>query len=213
MLTEEEIKKNLNFEKTIPAPIPGPFYMEMTPQIDTKSHSSALDADFKKIHTPITEFFPIDVLAEMRNLENSKNETWLRQGTQIDSLFYQVKSDRNELLMRDEQKSNIQEVLDYQSYLVNTFEQAKEHIDQIEEEYPLVPSSIEYSVFVGQKESTGEFKIEKGETTLFDKLILDNSVYNSSKLRMEDKICIEIRDGVAFYSPISYLYRLYEHKN
>ena len=98
--------KDLEFEKSLPAPIPGCFYIEMTPEIDTKSHSSALDSDFKKIHTPITEMFPIDVLAEMRNLENSKNETWLRQGTHIDSVFYQVKSDRNELLMRDEQKSN-----------------------------------------------------------------------------------------------------------
>lgn len=198
----------LELEKTIPAPIPGYFYIDMVPNIETQSHCSSLDQNFKKLHTPITEMFPIDVLGEMKSLEEPKPESWLRQTTQIDSVFYQEKSNKNELFMRDELKNHIQEVVDYQSYLNDTFNDAKEFIDDIVEEYPLVPSSIQYSLFVGQNEKIGEFQLEKSNTTLVDKLIMKDSSYNSTKLHMEDKICIEIRDGTAFYSPVSYLYRL-----
>lgn len=212
-MTSEITIEKLEFDKSIPAPIPGYFYIDMVPKVDTKSHCASLDKDFKKIHTPITEMFPIDVLAEMKILGSSKGESWLRQGTQIDSVFYQEKSDRNELLMRDEQKSHIQDVVDYQSYLLETFNQSKEKLDDVIEEYPLVPTSMRYSLFSGQTEKSGEFKLEKSNTTLFEKLITDQTVYNSTKVHIEDKICIEIRDGVAFYSPVAYLYRLYENKN
>jgi hypothetical protein len=209
-MSEELSLDQLEFEKKLPAPIPGYFYIEMTPKIDTKSHSSILDDSHKKILTPITEMFPIDILQEMKNLEESKPENWLRQTSHIDSLFYQEKSNKNELIMREELKSHIREVVDYQSYLKDTFKDVKEYIEEIVEEYPLVPSSVNYSLFVGQNESTGEFKLEKSNTTLIDKMILENTSYDSTKLHMEDKICIEIRDGVAFYSPVSYLYRLFD---
>ncbi|ELA42625.1 uncharacterized protein VICG_00377 [Vittaforma corneae ATCC 50505] len=211
----EELRlKDIEFEKTTPAPLPSYFYMEMVPNIDTRSYSNALDSDYKIIHTPITEMFPIDVLAEMRSLDDTKTESWLRQGTQIDSLYYQEKSDRNELLMRDEQKHTIEDVLDYQKYLQGTFEKVSDPVNDIIEEYPLLLCDDDYVIMTSDVENTGTFRLEKGETSLVDRCIIDDQlngsskVYDSTKLHVEDKICIEIKNEKAFYSAIRYVYRL-----
>lgn len=217
--SSEEIElKDIEFRKNTPAPLPGYFYMEMIPNINTRLHSNALDNDYKIIHTPITEMFPVDVLAEMRSLDDTKKESWLRQGTQIDTVYYQEKSDRNELLMRDEQKHTIEDVLDYQQYLQDTFERVNDHINDIVEEYPLMLCDDEYVIMTGNFGNVSAFRFEKGETSLVDKCIVcdqastDSMVFDSTKLHVEDKICIEIRSGKAFYSAIKYVYRLSNRK-
>lgn len=210
---EKSPKDEIEFSKLPPAPVPGFFYIEMTPKIDVEQHCSSLDQLYKSIHTPITEMFPVDILEEMRTIEESKREVWLRQGTHIDNTYYQEKSDRNELLMRDELKHNIEDVLDYQEYLKNTFAKANEYLEgyEVEEEYPLLPSSdqlilVTGSILSGEDCSKG-FVHEASETSLVDKCTVGNKIYNSTKLHVEDKICIEIRGDKAFYSPIGYVYK------
>lgn len=204
---------DVKFSKLPPAPVPGFFYIEMVPKIDIEQHCPSLDQLYKSIHTPITEMFPVDILEEMRTLEENKRETWLRQGTHINSTYYQEKSDRNELLMRDELKHNIEDVLDYQEYLKGTFATVNEHLEgyEIEEEYPLLPSNDQFILVTGlpqsgESGSTG-FVHEASETSLVDKCIVEGKAYNSTKLHVEDKICIEIRDGKALYSPVRYVYK------
>lgn len=205
--TERIDPRDLCFEKSLPAPVSGCFYMEMTPDVDTKSHSSSMDADFKKIHTRITDMFPIDILSEMNKLESEKKENWLRQPEQIDNIYYEEKSNRNELIMRDEQKLTIEDVLDYQKHLQDSFEAVKVPMEDIEEEYPLFLSKSRYVAISGEISEMGDFKLERGETTLVDKCLMNGKSYKSTKLHVDDKICIEIKDGVAYYSPIQYIYR------
>lgn len=211
----EEIQiKNDQFEKQTPMPLPGCFYIEMIPNIPTNSHSNTLDSDYKIIHTPITEMFPIDVLSEMRNIDEDKKETWLRPGTQIDSFYYQEKSDRNELLMRDEQKHTIEDVCDYQSYLQDTFDLIYEPNEDIIEEYPLIAANKEFVIFSGDIKKGEMFRLEKGETSLVDRCVVNDlstgekKIFKSTKLHVEDKICIEIKEGMAHYSEIKYVYKL-----
>lgn len=208
----EEIKlEQIELDKLTPVPVPGCFYMEMIPNIDTTSHSNALDADYRRIHTPIMELFPIDVLAEMKSLDSkeSEEEHWLRRGTQIDTVYYQEKSDRNELLMRDEQKHTIEDMLDYQKHLQNTFEEVKIPLSDIVEEYPLVHGDDEYVLMTGDFEFFSEkFLVTSGDTSLANKCVINDMTYNSTKLHVEDKICLEIEEGKAIYSKIKYIYKL-----
>lgn len=206
-----EKPSDVSFSKLPPAPVPGFFYIEMTPKIDIEQHCPSMDHLYKSIHTPITEMFPIDILEEMRTMEEGRGESWLRQGAHIDSTYYQEKSDRNELLMRDELKHNIEDVMDYQEYLRDTFATINEDLDgyEVEEEYPLFPSNEQLILVTGlfQGEDASGFVHETSETSLVDKCVVGGKTYNSTKLHVEDKICIEIRDGKAFYSPIMYIYK------
>lgn len=210
--------KDIKLENPTSAPIPGCFFIEMIPNINTNSHSNALDKDFRMIHMPISEMFPIDVLAEMKTIEKEKKETWLRPGTQIDSLYYQEKIDRNELLMRDEQKHSFEDVLEYQTYLHDTFEMVQEYNKDIVEEYPLLLGDKDYVLMSGDIKDIGDFKLEKGETSLIYKCVTiepatDKSItYDSTKLHVEDEICIEIKNDKTIYSEIKHVYRLFNEK-
>lgn len=210
--TEQEVAPiNLSFAKPTPAPLPGYFYMEMIPDIPASHHSPALDSSYKHIHMPITQAAPIDVMSEIRECTDKNSESWLIQGAQIDSVYYQEKSDRNELLMRDEQKHAIQDVLDYQKHLVETFDRVNDKTPGIVEEYPLLLAEEEAVVVSGADGKT--FSVEDGETTLVGRCTVDGeTVYESVKLYVEDKICIEIRDGKAYYMPIKYVYKLSKGK-
>lgn len=211
-MDNEDSIESLKFENSIPAPLPGLFYMEMIPEVSTDGHSDVLDDDYRIIHTPINQLFPIDVLAELRTGE--KTESWLRQNTQIDSLYYQEKSDRNELLMRDEQKKNIKDVLDYQKYLEETFEKVNEKNPDIVEEYPLLLGDDRYVLLTFNEDTNtsnlvGEsFRLMKSDTSLVEKCEINGETYNSTKLHIEDKLCIEIKEGKAYYTPVNFVYKM-----
>ena len=96
-----------------PPPIPSFFYMEMIPNIDTQLHSSSLDSEHKSIYTPILDFFPVDIFDEIKEMETEKQDGWLIRASTIDSSYYQEKSERNEIFMRNESKLHIEDLLDY----------------------------------------------------------------------------------------------------
>lgn len=212
----EKLKEKINFVKLPPPPVPGPFYMEMIPNIDLKTHSSALDQNYKSLYTPITTFFPFDILKEIKEMEKDKTETWLKRSSNIDSVFYQEKNERNEIFMRNESKSNIEDLLDYNAFLKESFDAVMEVLDcdkfrnnYIVEEYPLVPEQNSFILITGAFDDTKDksFIIEPSETSLIDKVETENTTYNSTKLNVDDKICVEIRDGKAFYSFVKCIYK------
>lgn len=224
--------KDLEFYKDVPAPVPGYFYMNMIPDsssnhtgidnpfLNSRKHSSALDADHKRILTPITETFPIDVLKEMLDMENQESSTWLRKGTQIDTVFYQEKSDRNQILLRDEFQDTIKEVVDFEKYLEDTFEQVKVPISDVVEEYPLVPSKEVFSIFFGITDNQSPVvNIESGSSTLVDRCKISDldgkeiNQFDCTKLSIEDKLCLQVKDGKAYFSPVTCIYKLSKSKN
>lgn len=212
MEEHENLKKEVEFKKYPPPPIPGPFFMDMIPNIDTTVHSSSLDQNYKTIHTPILELFPVDILSELRALEEDDDVSWLKKETIIGSNYYQEKIDRNELLMRDEQKKSIQDVLDYQAYLDNTFNLIHQDLQgyEIAEEYPLVPDDSKFAIVTGDINNNNNVQscvLEASETSLIDKCTVNKIEYNSTKVHVEDKICIEIKNGKAYFSDIKYAYK------
>lgn len=211
----DKIKKKIEFVKMPPPPIPGMFYMEMIPNIDIKEHSPALDQDYKSIYTPITTFFPIDILMEMKEMEKNNDSSWLKKSNNIDSTFYQEKSERNEIFMRNESKSNIDDLLDYTLFLRDSFEVVNEPIDletlgneNIVEEYPLVPEEERFVMLTGNFDNKSKnFKIYPSDTSLIDRIECNGESYNGTKLNVDDKISIEVKNGKAIYSFIKCVYK------
>lgn len=204
------IKSNLQFNKLPPPPVSGLFYMDMAPVVDLKAHSSSLDEDYKSIQTPYLDFFPLDILHEMKNYAVVK-EKWDGKWRTLDSNYFQSKIERNYKLMRSESKNNIDDLMDYLSYLNGTFLSVNEPVEdyQILEEYPLIPTQDKFIVLTGDfADGDVEFEVSQGETTLVDKLQTGSGEYNSTKHSVDDKLCIEVRDGKAYYSTVRCVYKL-----
>lgn len=212
MQDDNALEKELKYEILPPPPVPGLFYMEMVPNIETQSHCSLLDQDYKSIYTPLTDYFPVDILAGVREIEQESRVGWLNKDISS-SAYDQEKLDRNELLMRNEQKHHIEDVLNFQEYRDGTFKTVQESCGdyEIEEEYQLVPSQDQFIIVTGnvseEDANARSFSLETSETSLIDRCMTENKAYNSTKLHVEDKICIEIRDGKAFYSLVKYAYK------
>lgn len=206
----DNIKNSIEWKKYPDPPLPGLYRMDMQLKIDTRQHDGSIDDDFRKIHTSFTKFFPIDVLEELKKIENPVNETWLRQSEQIDDMYYREQSDRRALFKRAKEHSNIDDLKNYQESVKDSFEDVEKPVDgyDIVEEYPLFPAREDLYVLISGEVRSGEgFMNDGSESTLVDRCIVDHSQYECMKQRSGDNIIIEIKDDKAYYSIAQYLYK------
>lgn len=210
---EDGLEKQIAWRKTPEPPVPGLYCMDMVPNIDTRAHDPSLDAAYRRIHTPFLEFFPADILKEMRGVCESAREPWLRQDEQIDCLYYREQSDRRDCIKRDETKQHIEDVKDYQKHVRDTFADIDTPLSgyEIVEEYPLFPSQASDLVLANGSIGNGQsFVNEGGESTLVDLCVIDGKKYECVKQSSLDNIVIEIKDSKAYYSVVSYVYKFKE---
>ncbi|KAI5170444.1 hypothetical protein PAEPH01_1433 [Pancytospora epiphaga] len=208
--TRPQMMESIPWKKMPDAPVPGLFCMDMVPNIDTRSHDASLDNEYKLIHTPFLDFFPIDILAEMRNINDTTQETWLRHDEQIDSRYYREQSDRRDCIKRKEAKDYIEDVRDYQQYVNETFTAINKRLPNYEivAEYELFPDTTTSMVLGNGEATAGEsFEGRKGQSTLVDICLVGDQCYECIKQNSPDNIVIEVRDGKAYYTVIPCVYK------
>jgi hypothetical protein len=210
-ISEEQLKSQVEWKSCPPIPVPGNYFIDMVPKIDTTAHDGSIDQDYKSINTPFLELFPVDILKEMKEFFAPVNETWLRKDAQIDANYYQEQSFRNELIQRDETKNTIEDVFDYQKYIRESFDQVEEDLSgyNVIEEYPIFPSiEEEYALMNGNINVNDSFEIVKGESSLVDLCKSNGKEYHCTKQHTDDNLCIEIVNGKAYYTILRYVYKL-----
>jgi hypothetical protein len=137
-------------------------------------------------HTPLTEYFPVDILAGVREIEQESTVEWLNRETSR-SAFDQEKLDRNELIMRNDQKRRVEDVLNFQEYRDWTSIAVHESCGdyEIKEEYPLIRSKDQIIIVTGniseEDANSRGFSLETSETSLIDRCVTENKSYNSTK--------------------------------
>lgn len=211
--TDEGLNGHLEWARGIEPPVPGMYYIDMIPNIDTQAHDPSLDKECRKIHTPFLDCFPVDILQEVRDVTAQSKETWLRKDEQIDSRYYREQSERRDCIKRDEANSYIEDVQDYQKYINETFNDIDMAIKDCEvvEEYPLFPAADGEIVLINGDIAAGEsFVRESGESTLVDRCLVEDKKYECIKQSSMDNIVIEIKEGKAYYSHVSYIYKFNE---
>lgn len=201
---------SIEWRKVPEAPLPGPFLIQLDPKIDIRCHDDALDAEYQRIYTPYLDYFPMDIMAEMRQIGELSNEAWLRHDAQIDSRYYRDQSDRRDCIRRSSTNDKIEVVKDYQRHVKETFETIQEPLEgyDIVEEYDLFPADVhQYVLGTGEMGGADVFTSTQGESTLVDRAKIGDEFYECLKQSCEDNVIIEVKDGKAYYSVMPYVYK------
>ncbi|KAI5150946.1 hypothetical protein ENBRE01_1798 [Enteropsectra breve] len=211
-------KDSANFEEMIkweydcPAPLPGPFYIDLIPNVDMNKHDDSQDDNFQKIHTDFAEFFPFDILDELAKMDEKNNESWLRPGELIDSHYYKEQTERMNMIKRDIAKNTIDTAFNYIKYLKESYEAVDDPVPSglsIMEEFPLFPDAdSEYALLNGCPENAHEFVSHGNASTFIDRCSIDGEDYKCIKQSCDKNIVIEIRDKKAYWADVSYMYKL-----
>jgi len=188
----------------------------MVPSTDTTSYDSALDNEFKKIYTPFIDSVKIDIIEEMLNLENTNDEPWLRKDDQIDLEYYKNQSERMDNIKREEIRNEVNEVVNYQEYVKNTFGKVSKPIAGLDvaEEYPIFPDHERVlSLGIGVKRFSSEFESIAAKSTLISECKIDDSPYSYTVHNCEKILALEIRNGRAYYRFVDRIYKFVPAEN
>ena len=212
-MAEKNIASSLEWKVRPEPPVEGYYHIDLAPDVDLTEHDGSMDADFRRIHTPYIDFFPVDVLAEMQELSKTDSVNWLRKNEQIDSRYYLLRSERRNAIKRDVSNSIIGDIEDFQTRVLESFEKINEPLPEMDvvEEYPLFPADSDpYVLINGEICGEGEFALVKSEHSLVDTLKIGDREYSLVKQGIDDNMLLEIRDGKAYYSFAKILYKVKE---
>lgn len=214
--TATRLAAQIPWEYALPAPLPGPYRLELRPAINTTTHSDVFDAEARRLHMSFEEAFPLDVLQELANFSTATATAWLRPAEQLDSQYFREQSERRDTIRRDEVNEYINDVVDYQQYVEDSFNEITESLSDVVEEYPLFPASSaanaentpDFALIQGVTSGGARFTFERQAGGASERCTVGEQEYSCVRQQSDSNIVIEIRDGKAFYSTAKYIMQL-----
>ena len=200
-----------DWRKTLPAPLPGPFILDLIPSVDIQSHDSSLDARYRRIHTPYTSSFQLDVLALLSDIDKLSSADWLRKISHADQKTQDEQTARRTAIKRERSNIAIEDIQDHKKAVEESFERVTDKIAgyEVAEEYILMPQRKNSYILATGDEITGkEYVTEGTESTVVDRCRIMDEIYEYTKQKCEDTLLIELGDdGHAYYGQARLLYK------
>ncbi|ADM11825.1 uncharacterized protein Eint_070610 [Encephalitozoon intestinalis ATCC 50506] len=218
-----ELEESICWANAPPAPTPGMCYIEPQIKRDFTSFDGSLEKIVpRRLHTDLLEALDIDFVEMVMDYIEREASSTGKPGHRLGASSGLER--RGEALERERIKKSMSKIFDYQKYIQESFEDVNTIVHptdeniKAEEVYSLFPSTEDESVIIQsdgidfQKDS---FTIlEEGSSQLFKKACMsDGRVFTCSPQKIDNLLVLCIRDGNAYYSEASTLYRLQEPRN
>ncbi len=204
---------SLEWNVEIDPPLPGFYKMNVEIKKDLKEHDDRLDDDFKMIYSDPMSVLGISVVDELVNLENPvSSPSFLRDTNVMDQKYFMKKNEREEVFKRHEQKSQLEDLFNYQEQLKNSFKEiqnVEEGEEDVVETYPLFPSIRDNFIMI-----TGANNLEFNNYKNLDvdgivnRILVNGEKKNLILQKADTYLCINIKEGKAFYSYCEYIHKM-----
>lgn len=221
----KEIEESICWANAPPAPLPDMCYIEPEIRRDFTAFDGSLeDVIPRRLHTGLVDALDIDFMGmAMRHIDGGCGGQDPGLSGPCDE-FPKDPERRSTEMERERVKKAMSKIFDYQKYIQESFEDVESPVHPLDksigvlEAYSLFPETSEDRAIVqsdGFALQEGLFSIEEdGDSKLFARASMpDGSVLTCLPQRVDDFLVIHVRDGNAYYSEVSTLYRLREHRN
>ncbi|ORD94013.1 hypothetical protein ECANGB1_1244 [Enterospora canceri] len=180
--------------------------LEFAEHEDTTAHSDALDGDFKCIYDdPMNS---INVLDELNQIGQDKSINMAKEEQIIDKGYFAKRHERSEVFMRYEQAERLKNVFNIKEFLEESFNTVLEEDDDVVESYPLVASDMDSFVMIaGENVNFTSYESTSG-TSVVNRISVAGRPYNLTMQNVDKYICINIKNGQAYYSTMNSIHKL-----
>lgn len=217
----KELEESICWANSPPAPVPGMCYIEPQIKRDFTSFDGSLEKAIpRQLHTDLLDAMDIDFMGMVINhIEGSVQST---KGLDHPSETLKDSERRTEALERERIKESVNRIFDYQKYIQESFEDVDSTIIhpvdkdiQVEETYNLFPRLDEEHVIIQSDNidfQKASFSIlEEESSQLFRRACMsDGRTLACLPQRVDDFLVFHVKNGNAYYSEVSTLYRLQE---
>lgn len=209
---KDSIEKSIRWANAPPPPMPGMCYIEPEIRRDFSSFDDSLEALFpKQLHTDLLDALDIDF---MRIVMEHDEPTQPRAASE---------DKRGDILEREKIKRDMKELFDFQKYIQDSFEDVDDIVHPadssigVKAAFDVFPADIENVLIQSDCADLlpgALFELAEGPSQLFSKIAMpDGSMLSCLPQRISDFVSLHISDGKAYYSDISTLYRIQEHRS
>ena len=199
----------LNFNTKPPVDLPGYFLMDVSfiEKKDLKRHDDSLDEEYKYIYEDPLNF--INILQELNEcVTEERKEEIYKNAEVIDKDYYAKQNERSEVFLRHAQQSRLKRIFNFAEFLKESFDLVRETDDDVVESYELIKSNEDdFIMIVGESEPFTEYKNERS-TTVVNKITVKGRPYNLTKQKADKYICINIKEGKAYFSEMKSIYKI-----
>ncbi|OQS54007.1 hypothetical protein EHP00_2724 [Ecytonucleospora hepatopenaei] len=217
MEEKNDKNKDIKFNSLPPVDLPGPFLMdiELKEPFEFTSQCDALDDDFKCIYQDPLDF--INILEELNNLEEEKideNKNIFKKEEIIDKEYYAKQNERSEVFLRYSQADRLKHIFNFSTFLGQSFKlvdekQENDPEEEIVEEYDLVKSNQDdFIMIAGECEPFAEYEFNDNGSSIVNKITVRGRTYNMTKQTADKYICINIKEGKAYFSKMKNMYKI-----
>ncbi|KAL6120897.1 hypothetical protein NUSPORA_02290 [Nucleospora cyclopteri] len=199
---------NLQWFTMPPTPVPGLFKMQMEINVDTTTHCDAIDKDYRNVYEDPMDILNIDVIDELIEFNKKDEKQWLKKDQSIDKGYYARQNERSEVFTRYAQSELLEKIFDYKEALKESFEKVNEQDSDVVESYPLFPSNEDNFVMIAGADFDFNSYTNNESDSVVNKIQINNKKYRLTLQNVDEYICINIKEGKAFYSFMKYIHKL-----
>lgn len=196
-----------------PIDLPGMFLMKLSlKDLDNfDKHCPELDDDYKYVYTDPLACINIvnEIYTFHKNKLSLENINYKSKKKNIENKsYYLQQNERSQIFIRHNQNKKLKTIFNLEEFLKHSFDVDDEIDPDIEEEYPLFFSpSDNFIMIVGENIQFDEYHNES-ITSVVNKVVINNEKYNLTAQNVNTYLCIHIKNGIAYYSPINVIYKL-----
>ncbi|KMV65791.1 hypothetical protein M970_070620 [Encephalitozoon cuniculi EcunIII-L] len=219
----KELEESVCWANAPPAPTPGMCYIEPQIKRDFTSFDGSLEKVIpRQLHTDLLDAMDIDFMKMVMDHIEAL-DTPGPEDPRDRHAMPRDQEKRGEVLERERIKKSMSRIFDYQKYIQESFEDVNTIIHplderiRVEEVYDLFPGPGGSDVIVqsdGIDFQKTSFSISEEESSrLFRKATMDDGrALTCSPQRVDNLLVFHVKNGHAYYSSISTLYRLQEYR-